>query len=88
MQEVMRTYVQDNFPFDQIGENFTALFHLLWPSSLPCHAPGPGPAPGSAHLLQRCVLHGQELDCARLFRCCAVLHRFHNRLYNHGEGPY
>ena len=20
--------------------------------------------------------------------CCAVLHRFHNRLYNHGEGPY
>ena len=20
--------------------------------------------------------------------CCVVLHRFHNRLYNHGEGPY
>ena len=83
MQEVMRTYVQDNFPFDQIGENFTALFHLLWPSSLPCHAPGPAPGPRSAHLLQRCVLHGQELDCARLFRpvatdrgiCCSFNHR-------------
>ena len=21
-------------------------------------------------------------------QCCAVLHWFHNRLYNHGEGPY
>ena len=21
-------------------------------------------------------------------RCCVVLHQFHNRLYNHGEGPY
>ena len=81
MQEVMKNYVQDNFPFDQIGENFTALFHLLWPSSLPCHAPGH--APGSAHLLQRCLLHGQELDCARLFRpvptdrgvCCSFNHR-------------
>ena len=20
--------------------------------------------------------------------CCKTIHRFHNRLYNHGEGPY
>ena len=24
--------------------------------------------------------------CANM--CCVVLHRFNNRLYNHGEGPY
>ena len=39
----------------------------------------PGEAPGSEHLLQKCVLHGKEVDCAKLFKpvptdtgiCCA-----------------
>ena len=81
MDKVMKDIINANFPVEEIGKNFSSLFNLLWPSSLPCHAPGP--APGSAHLLQRCVLHGQELDCARLFRpvatdrgiCCSFNHR-------------
>ena len=38
-----------------------------------------GDAPGSEHLLKKCVLHGKEVDCAKLFKpvptdtgiCCA-----------------
>ena len=34
---------------------------------------------------QRCVQLNIELTQVK---SCVVLHRFHNRLYNHGESPY
>ena len=30
---------------------------------------------------------GQTVSLAQV-QCCKTIHRFHNRLYNHGEGPY
>ena len=47
-------------------------------------------------LLHRALLAVQRRDhinlgtCLGMIcdKCCVVLHRFHNRLYNHGEGPY
>ena len=45
-----------------------------------------------AHLLAEVILVDDASTLPRLGQelqeCCAVLHRFHNRLYNHGEGPY
>ena len=74
-EKVMKDLMMANFPLQEIGRNLSSLFSLLWPSSLPCHST----APGSEHLLRRCVLHGQEVNCTKLFKpvptdlgiCCA-----------------
>ena len=74
-EKVMKDLMMANFPLQEIGRNLSSLFSLLWPSSLPCHST----APGSAHLLKRCVLHGEEVNCTKLFKpvptdlgiCCA-----------------
>ena len=59
----------------------SAACSTLWQSSLPCHSAED--SPGSEHLLKRCLLYGQEVDCANLFRpvptdmgiCCSFNHK-------------
>ena len=62
-------------------------------------APGPAPASWGTHLWDRAEevfshtlveVGGLATTYAKFYKeqCCVVLHRFHNRLYNHGEGPY
>ena len=34
----------------------------------------------------RDILNAPDVDIEDY--CCKTIHRFHNRLYNHGEGPY
>ena len=81
MEKIMKDIMNANFPVEEIGKNFSSLFHLLWPSSLPCHSAED--SPGSEHLLKKCLLYGQEVDCANLFKpvptdmgiCCAFNHK-------------
>ena len=81
MEEVLKDVMNANFPVKEIGKNFSSLFNLLWHSSLPCHSRDG--IPGSEHLLKKCLLYGQEVDCAKLFRpvptdmgiCCSFNHK-------------
>ena len=81
VEEVLKDVMNANFPVEEIGKNFSSLFNLLWHSSLPCHSAED--SPGSEHLLKRCLLYGQEVDCANLFKpvptdmgiCCSFNHK-------------
>ena len=81
VEKAMKDIVASNFPLDEIGKNFSSQFNLLWHSSLPCHSKDG--IPGSEYLLKKCLLHGQEVDCAKLFKpvptdlgiCCSFNHR-------------
>ena len=81
MEKVMKDIMNANFPVEEIGKNFSSLFNLLWQSSLPCHSAED--SPGSDYLLKRCLLYGQEVYCAKLFRpvptdmgiCCSFNHK-------------
>ena len=81
MQKIIIDLVRANFPFDQIGQNFPSLFNLLWHSNLPCTNKDDNP--GSEYLLKKCLLHGEEVDCASIFTpvptdlgiCCSFNHR-------------
>ena len=81
MEKVMKEMMHANFPVQEIGQNFSSLFNLLWHSSLPCHSQDD--IPGSDHLLKKCLLHGKEVDCSKLFKpvptdmgvCCSFNHR-------------
>ena len=81
MQNIIIDLVKANFPFDQIGQNFPSLFNLLWHSNLPCTNKDDNP--GSDYLLKKCLLHGEEVDCASIFApvptdlgiCCSFNHR-------------
>ena len=81
MQKIMIDLIKANFPFDQIGQNFPSLFNLLWHSNLPCTNKDDNP--GSEYLLKKCLLHGEEVDCASIFTpvptdlgiCCSFNHR-------------
>ena len=66
MQEVMRSQMKSEFPIEDISKNFSSLFNLLWNSNLPCFSKND--TPGSDHLLKKCILHGQEVECSRLFK--------------------
>ena len=66
MEAVMKELVNANFPVQQIGKNFSSLFNLLWTSSLPCFSKNN--TAYSDHLLKKCVLHGKEVDCSKIFR--------------------
>ena len=76
IEEVMRNLSRANFPVNEIGKNHSSLFNLLWHSSQPCHS-------GPDHLLKKCLLHGKEVDCSKLFKpvptdmgvCCSFNHR-------------
>ena len=65
-EKVMKDLMLANFPLQEIGQNFSSLFNLLWHSSLPCH--NTDNIPGSKYLLKKCLLHGQEVDCVKLFK--------------------
>ena len=65
-EKVMKDLMLANFPLQEIGQNFSNLFNLLWHSSLPCH--NTDNMPGSEYLLKKCLLHGQEVDCVKLFK--------------------
>ena len=81
MQEVMRSQMRSEFPIEDISKNFSSLFNLLWNSNLPCFSKND--TPGSDHLLKKCILHGQGVDCSRLFKpvptdmgiCCSFNHK-------------
>ena len=81
MQEVMRSQMRSEFPIEDISKNFSSLFNLLWNSNLPCFSKND--TPGSDHLLKKCILHGQEVDCSSLFKpvptdmgiCCSFNHK-------------
>ena len=81
MEKVMKEMMHANFPVQEIGQNFSSLFNLLWHSSLPCHSQDD--IPGSEYLLKKCLLHGQEVNCAKLFKpvptdlgiCCSFNHK-------------
>ena len=81
MQKIMIDLIKANFPFDQISKNFPSLFNLLWHSNLPCTNKDDNP--GSEYLLKKCLLHGEEVDCASIFTpvptdlgiCCSFNHR-------------
>ena len=81
MEKVMKEMMHANFPVQEIGQNFSSLFNLLWHSSLPCYSQGG--IPGSQYLLKKCLLHGKEVDCAKLFKpvptdlgiCCSFNHK-------------
>ena len=81
MEKVMKEMMYANFPVQEIGQNFSSLFNLLWHSSLPCYSKDG--IPGSEYLLKKCLLHGQEVDCAKLFKpvptdlgiCCSFNHK-------------
>ena len=78
MDKVMKDIINANFPVEEIGKNFSSLFNLLWHSSLPCYST----VAGSDYLLKKCLLYGQEVDCANLLRpvttdmgiCCSFNH--------------
>ena len=62
-------------------KKFSSLFNLLWYSSLPCHSNDGSPR--SEFLLKKCLLHGSEVDCTKIFKpiptdmgiCCSFNHQ-------------
>ena len=68
IEEVIKNTTNANFPSEEIGRNFSFLFNLLWHSSLPCHSRRDNSTTESAYLLKKCLLHGKEVDCTKLFK--------------------
>ena len=79
MEEIIKKTMHANFPTEELGQNFSTLFNLLWNSKLPCHKNNEE----SPYLLKKCVLHGQEVECSKLFKplptdmgiCCSFNHK-------------